>query len=123
MKTAVDLADALLIRAKRLAVRRNTTLKQILEDALREELQRDARRSEPPSLVTHAVRGRGLQRGLSWDDWQALRGLAYQGHGAWPRIHDARIVALCSQHAIAELWTADRDLSRFAGVPARNPLP
>ncbi len=39
-----------------------------------------------------------------------------------PRVHDARIVALCLQHGIAELWTADRDFSRFAGVRTRNPL-
>ena len=39
-----------------------------------------------------------------------------------PRIHDARIAALCLQHGIAELWTADRDFSRFAGLRTRNPL-
>lgn len=39
-----------------------------------------------------------------------------------PRVHDARIAALCRQHAIAELWTADRDLSRFPHLKARNPL-
>jgi len=39
-----------------------------------------------------------------------------------PRVHDARIAALCRQHAVDELWTADRDFSRFAGVTTRNPL-
>ena len=39
-----------------------------------------------------------------------------------PRIHDARIAALCLQHAAAEIWTADRDFSRFPGLKARNPL-
>lgn len=39
-----------------------------------------------------------------------------------PRVHDARIAALCLQHAITELWTADRDFSRFAALRARNPL-
>lgn len=29
---------------------------------------------------------------------------------------------LCVQHAISELWTANRDFSRFAGLSARNPL-
>jgi predicted nucleic acid-binding protein len=38
------------------------------------------------------------------------------------RVHDARIAALCRQHAVDELWTADRDFSRCAGVTTRNPL-
>jgi phosphoketolase len=71
----------LLERAKRLAAQRKTTLKQVLEDALREELRRHARPAERRALQTHTVDGRGLQRGLSWDDWQSLRDLAYEGRG------------------------------------------
>mgnify|MGYP000420099721 CR=1 FL=1 len=47
-----------------------------------------------------------------------LRGAKVVG----PRIHDARIAALCKQHAVAELWTADRDFSRYGWLVARNPL-
>ena len=82
MKTTIDIADGLLTRAKRLARRRDTTLKQVIEDALREELRRQERPQARARLVTHAVRGRGLQPGLSWDDWQSLRDLAYEGRGA-----------------------------------------
>ena len=39
-----------------------------------------------------------------------------------PRVHDARIVALCRQHSVSEIWTADRDFSRFPGLVTRNPL-
>jgi toxin-antitoxin system PIN domain toxin len=39
-----------------------------------------------------------------------------------PRIHDARIAALCLHHGIAELWTADRDFSAFPQIKIRNPL-
>jgi uncharacterized protein len=38
------------------------------------------------------------------------------------RIHDARIAALCRQHGIRELWSADRDFSRFSDLPLVNPL-
>ena len=38
------------------------------------------------------------------------------------KIHDARIAALCLHHGIAELWTADRDFSRFPALKVRNPL-
>jgi hypothetical protein len=82
MKTTIDIADALLARAKRLAAQRETTLKQVIEDALREELRKGARSRPQPRLVTHSVRGRGLRPGLSWDDWQTMRDLAYEGRGA-----------------------------------------
>ena len=37
-------------------------------------------------------------------------------------IHDARIVACCLDNAVAELWTVDRDFSRFPKIRTRNPL-
>ncbi len=39
-----------------------------------------------------------------------------------PRIHDARIAALCLHHGVRELWTVDRDFSSFPQITARNPL-
>lgn len=39
-----------------------------------------------------------------------------------PRIHDARIAALCLRANVRELWSADRDFSRFASLKTRNPL-
>lgn len=37
-------------------------------------------------------------------------------------IHDARIAAICIGHGVRELWSADRDFSRFAEFTVRNPL-
>lgn len=37
-------------------------------------------------------------------------------------VHDARIAALCLHHGVAELWSADRDFSRFPALRTRNPL-
>ena len=37
-------------------------------------------------------------------------------------IHDARIAAICLYHGVTELWSADRDFSRFPALRARNPL-
>jgi len=39
-----------------------------------------------------------------------------------PLVHDARIAALCAHHGVRELWTADRDFSRFGKLRTRNPL-
>jgi predicted nucleic acid-binding protein len=37
-------------------------------------------------------------------------------------VHDARIAALCVQHGVRELYSADRDFSRFPQIAVRNPL-
>ena len=37
-------------------------------------------------------------------------------------IHDAHIVALCLEHGVTELLTADRDFTRFTGIQITNPF-
>jgi uncharacterized protein len=54
--------------------------------------------------------------------WTTLRKLVVGGRVAGPQIHDARVAALCRQHGVRELWSADRDFSRFAGLAVVNPL-
>lgn len=54
--------------------------------------------------------------------WAELRSLVAKAKVAGGRVHDARVAALCRQHGVRELWTADRDFSRFAGLAAVNPL-
>jgi uncharacterized protein len=54
--------------------------------------------------------------------WATLRSLLLDGGIVGPRVHDARIMALCLQHGVRELWSLDRDFSRFAGVKVVNPL-
>lgn len=54
--------------------------------------------------------------------WQTLDTLLRAGQVVGPRVHDARIAALCVEHGVSELWTADRDFSRFSALRTRNPL-
>ena len=54
--------------------------------------------------------------------WPDLRGSLETSRAVGPRIHDARIAALCAHHKVAELWSADRDFNRFPGLTVRNPL-
>jgi uncharacterized protein len=53
---------------------------------------------------------------------ELLAQLALRANLTGPMIHDARIAAICLQHGVAELWTADRDFSRFPALKTRNPL-
>jgi uncharacterized protein len=39
-----------------------------------------------------------------------------------PMVHDARIAALCLSHGGRQLWSADRDFSRFPALKLKNPL-
>ena len=56
------------------------------------------------------------------DYWNQLHALLKNGRISGPMVHDARIASLCLQHGIRELWTVDRDFSRFPGLKVRNPL-
>ena len=51
-----------------------------------------------------------------------LEQLVRAGSVTGPRIHDARIAALCLHHGVSELWTADRDFTRFPALRTHNPL-
>ena len=58
----------------------------------------------------------------SEDYWTTLRHVLARSRVAGPKVHDARIAALCRMHGVRELWTADRDFGRFADLTTRNPL-
>ena len=54
--------------------------------------------------------------------WAELKKIVAAGRISGPRIHEARNAALCRQHGVRELWSADRDFSRFAELAVVNPL-
>lgn len=68
---------------------------------------------ESPSLVLLAE---------SAVHWQTLRETLLNGKISGPQVHDARIAALCLQHGVKELWSADRDFGRFPNLAVVNPL-
>ncbi len=54
--------------------------------------------------------------------WPELRALLASAQVAGPQVHDARIAALCLQHEVRALWSADRDFGRYPRLNAVNPL-
>lgn len=54
--------------------------------------------------------------------WLQLRDLLVEGKITGASVHDARIAALCLQHGVRELWSADRDFARFPKLTVTNPL-
>ncbi len=68
---------------------------------------------ESPSVVL-------LSEGAGY--WNELRAVATRSRAVGPVVHDARVAALCRAEGITELWSADRDFSRFPGLRIVNPL-
>lgn len=85
---------------------------------------------DPPSPMTAAI-----DQVEAWLESPTLT-LLYEGPGYWavlrellessrvtgPRVHDARVAAICRAHGVTQIWTADRDFGRFADLVTRNPL-
>ena len=68
---------------------------------------------ESPTLVL-------LSEGESY--WPELKNTVEKAKATGAQVHDARVAALCRNHGVRELWTADRDFSRFPDLNTRNPL-
>lgn len=81
MKTTIDLPDALLADARRVASREKTTLRALMEEGLREALRRRKAKPEPFRLRDASFQGEGLQTDIAEGDWAAIRDRAYEGHG------------------------------------------
>jgi uncharacterized protein len=60
--------------------------------------------------------------GESADHWSLLSRCLAEARISGPAVHDGRIAAICLGNGVADLLTADRDFSRFAGLRYRNPL-
>jgi toxin-antitoxin system PIN domain toxin len=60
--------------------------------------------------------------GESGEYWRAIGEILTEGKIVGPKVHDARIAAICRVHGIRELWSADRDFSRIQGVKVTNPV-
>ena len=54
--------------------------------------------------------------------WTSWIGCSRPVASTGPKVHDARIAAICIGHGVSELWTADRDFSYFPELRTRNPL-
>ena len=60
--------------------------------------------------------------GESEDYWDKFASVASSLKLQGGAIHDGRVAAICLHHGVKELWSADRDFSRFVNLRVRNPL-
>ena len=76
MKTTIEIADDLLARARRVATRERKTLRELIEEALRERLARP--RTAAFRLKKHPFAGQGRQSAVSEGHWESVRDLIYR---------------------------------------------
>jgi len=80
MKTTIDIADPVLADAKAVAAREGTTLRELVESALRHELAaRSARK--PFKLRDASVGGSGLTPEFRGKSMQEIIDASYEGRG------------------------------------------
>jgi hypothetical protein len=81
MKTTVDITDALLREAKRIAAKEGTTVRALLEEGLRQALEHH--RKKPPFRLRDASYGQdGLRPEVGEGSWERIRDLIYEGRGS-----------------------------------------
>jgi toxin-antitoxin system PIN domain toxin len=56
------------------------------------------------------------------DHWPVFKKLISVGSIDGPRVHDAKIAAICLENAVSKLLSCDRDFSRFKELKTLNPL-
>ena len=92
MRTSIDLPDAVLTKAKEVARRRGTTLRELVIEGLHAVLDKQVR--APRFQLRDASYGQdgkdGLVEGLEETDWDRIRDLAYEGRGGEGRGGDGR---------------------------------
>ena len=85
---------------------------------------------DPPTRMNDALAQVGAWLGspslavMSESDrhWTSLGTMLRQPKATGARVHDARIAAICTDHGVTTVLSADRDFGKFPGIRAQNPL-
>jgi hypothetical protein len=80
VKTTLDISDALLREARKIASRDHTTLRALVEQGLRKIIA-ERKSARPFRLRNVTFKGRGLVPELRGSNWDKIRDLAYEGRG------------------------------------------
>jgi Arc/MetJ family transcription regulator len=80
MKTTVEISDALLREARKMAAREGVTLRTLIERSLRHVIETKA--ATPFKLRRATFTGRGLRSKLRDASWNKMKDLIYGGRGA-----------------------------------------
>jgi hypothetical protein len=82
MKTTIELSDAALDEARRVAAREGTTLRALIEEGLRRVLAERRGRRAGFKLRRVTFAGKGLSPEFEGESWPAIRDAVYRERGA-----------------------------------------
>lgn len=82
MKTTIELSDAALDEARKIAAQEGTTLRALIEEGLRHVLAAHRRRRTAFRLRPAAFKGEGLSPEFAGESWPAVRDAIYRERGA-----------------------------------------
>ena len=80
MKTTIEIADAILDEARRVATREKTTIRALVERGLR-QVVREHRSRQTFRLKKATFRGKGLHPDVAGAGWERIRAITYEGRG------------------------------------------
>ena len=79
MKTTVEISDALLKEARKVALREDVTVRTLIEQGLRHVISQRKQTRESFRLRKATFKGQGLTAEARAAGWERLRELAYEG--------------------------------------------
>jgi hypothetical protein len=82
MKTTVEVADDLFQKLRRRAAAERTTMRALIDAALRQFLGNRPRPAKRFKLKDGSFRGTGYAPGIREGDWEQIRDIIYEGRGA-----------------------------------------
>ena len=81
MKTTVELSDTLLSELKERARVEETTMKELMETAIRRYLESARSAEHGYRFENHSFKGTGVCEGIEEGSWEHIRGMIYEGRG------------------------------------------
>jgi Arc/MetJ family transcription regulator len=82
MRTTIEINDDLMTRAKECARRERTTLRAVIEDALRAALSERRKPKKKFRLKDGSFKGDGFAPGVDPTNWEQIRDIIYEGRGS-----------------------------------------
>lgn len=81
MKTTIELSDALLRELKRQARANHSSMRVMMEAALRLYLDQLKKPRDQFAFQNHTFKGNGVCEGIEEGSWEQIRGMIYEGRG------------------------------------------
>lgn len=81
MKTTIDISNALFAETKKVAGKKGSTFREVVETALRLYLKGETQPGPGFKLRKHPFRGQGMADDVLEGDWTKIRQRAYEGRG------------------------------------------